>query len=153
MKKVLVIYFSQSGQLHRAITATLRDIMNDPQVKVTTEELKPRVPFPFPWSYMQFFDAFPETVQGIPCEMEPYTFPHGENYDLVVIAYQPWFLSVSRPVDSFLQSKEAEQLRAMRLSILPVSASVRLMTFSELWWKVPVEHAFGPKTGPLYNRK
>ena len=110
MKKVLLIYFSQSGQMHRAVTATLRDFFSDPEVTVETEQLKPRIPFPFPWTYMQFFDAFPETVQGIPCEMEPYSFRPNDHYDLVVIAYQPWFLSVSRPVDSFLQSPEAAQL-------------------------------------------
>jgi len=110
MKKVLVIYFSQSGQLHRAVKATLRDLWNDQQLHIQTEQLKPKVPFPFPWTYMQFFDAFPETVKSIPCEMQPYTFDPRENFDLVIIAYQPWFLSVSRPVDSFLQSAEAATL-------------------------------------------
>src|SRR5688572_23161963 len=110
MKKVLVVYFSQSGQLYKAITATLRDLDRDDEISLTTEQVKPRIPFPFPWTYMQFFDAFPETVQGIPCEMEPYSFSPGNNFDLVIIAYQPWFLSLSRPIESFLQSKEAAEL-------------------------------------------
>ncbi len=110
MKKVLVIYFSQSGQLYKAITATLRDLSFDNEISMTTEQLKPRNPFPFPWTYMQFFDAFPETVQGIPCELEPYSFSQEINYDLVIIAYQPWFLSPSRPIESFLQSKDAAKL-------------------------------------------
>ena len=107
MKRVLIVYFSQSGQLHRAVTATLKNLFHDPEITVETEQLKPRVPFPFPWTYMQFFDAFPETVQGVPCELEPFSFQPETHYDLVIIAYQPWFLSISRPVDSFLQSPEA----------------------------------------------
>ncbi len=110
MKKVLVIYFTQSGQLHKAVTATLRSLEKNSEVTLDYENLRPTTPFPFPWTYMQFFDAFPETVQGIPCDMLPYQFNPATDYDLVIIAYQPWFLSVSRPVDSFLQSPEAARL-------------------------------------------
>jgi|SRR5688572_4975868 len=110
MKKVLVIYFTQTGQLHRAVGATLRNFDSDPAIKLDFERVEPKTPFPFPWTYMQFFDAFPETVQGIPCELHPAKFNPQENYDLIIIAYQPWFLSVSRPVDSFLQSPEAAKL-------------------------------------------
>jgi hypothetical protein len=110
MKKVLVIYFTQSGQLNKAVKATLKNLETASDITVKYEQLKPVVPFPFPWTYMQFFDAFPETVQGIPCELESLSVDANENFDLIVIAYQPWFLSVSRPVDSFLQSQEARKL-------------------------------------------
>jgi len=110
MKKILVIYFTQSGQLHKAVSATLKNLEKDSEISVQYENLQPKTPFPFPWSYIQFFDAFPETVQGIPCEMQPVKFNPDENFDLVIIAYQPWFLSVSRPVNSFLQSPEAARL-------------------------------------------
>lgn len=110
MKKVLVIYFTQSGQLHKAVSATLKNLGNDPDVTLQYEKLQPEIPFPFPWTYMQFFDAFPETVQGIPCKMKPCEINPDEFFDLIIIAYQPWFLSVSRPVNSFLQSPEAARL-------------------------------------------
>jgi len=110
MKKILVVYFTQSGQLHKAVGATLRNLENVESVSLQYENLKPKTPFPFPWTYMQFFDAFPETVNSIPCELQPYSFNPDDNFDLVIIAYQPWFLSVSRPVDSFLQSPEAAKL-------------------------------------------
>ncbi len=110
MKKVLVIYFTQSGQLNKAVKATLSPFENRKDIEIHYEQLKPKSAFPFPWTYMQFFDAFPECVQGKACELEPFSFNPSEKYDLVIIAYQPWFLSVSVPVNSFLQTKEAKQL-------------------------------------------
>lgn len=110
MKKVLVIYFTQTGQLNSAVRATLAPLEADPEVTIHYEELRPEEDFPYPWSYMQFFDAFPETVHGVPCKLKPFSFDMDENYDLVVLAYQPWFLSICIPVNSFLQTYEATQL-------------------------------------------
>jgi len=110
MKKVLVIYFTQTGQLNKAVKATLAPFENEKNIEIHYEQIKPKTAYPFPWSYMQFFDAFPECVQGTACELEPFSYNTSENYDLVVIAYQPWFLSVSIPINSFLQTPEAKQL-------------------------------------------
>jgi hypothetical protein len=110
MQKVLVIYFTQSGQLNQAVKATLAPLENCDDVTIHYEQIKPKTPFPFPWSYVQFFDAFPESVHGIPCELEAFSFDASENFDLVIIAYQPWFLSVSIPINSFLQTAEAKKL-------------------------------------------
>jgi hypothetical protein len=107
MKKVLVIYFTQSGQLNDAVRATLAPLESDANVELYYEQVRPKVKFPFPWSYMEFFDAFPETVKGLPCELEPFSFNPQDHFDLVIIAYQPWFLSISIPINSFLMSPEA----------------------------------------------
>ncbi|MDF2436162.1 MAG: dialkylresorcinol condensing enzyme DarA [Bacteroidota bacterium] len=112
MKNVLVIYYTQTGQLSSAVKATLLPLENDPSVNIQYEQLKPVKPFPYPWSYMEFFDVFPETVHGIPCELEPFSFDPDKKFDLVVIAYQPWFLSICIPVNSFLQSPQAAKLLA-----------------------------------------
>jgi hypothetical protein len=107
--KVLVIYFSQTGQLReivRSVTEPL--ILNDVEVKF--EELRPLNPFPFPWTSDQFFQAMPESVKGIPCELEPLKVNAGENFDLVIVAWQPWFLSPSIPVHSFFQSSHGRQI-------------------------------------------
>jgi hypothetical protein len=109
-KSVLVVYFTQTGQLSSAVKATLQPLENDPEVEIDYEQVKPINAFPYPWSYMQFFDAFPETVHGIPCELEPFKFDPNKNYDLIVLAYQPWFLSICIPLNSFLQSKEAKKV-------------------------------------------
>ncbi len=110
MKKVLVIYFTQSGQLNKAVRSTLKNFENNPEIEIYYENINPVNPFPFPWTYMQFFDAFPETVFGIPCDLKPTSLKIDAQFDLIIIAYQPWFLSVSRPVNSFLQSPDALRL-------------------------------------------
>ncbi len=110
MKKVLVVYYTQTGQLSTALKATLAPFENRTDVSITYEALQPAEPFPYPWSYMQFFNAFPETVQGVPCELKPISFNTDENYDLVIIGYQPWFLSICIPVNSFLKSETAKKV-------------------------------------------
>jgi hypothetical protein len=110
MKNVLVIYYTQTGQLSSAVKATLQPLEGDPGITLHYEQLKPVKPFPYPWSYIEFFDVFPETVHGIPTELEPFSFDPEMRYDLVVLAYQPWFLSVCIPVNSFLQSESAKRV-------------------------------------------
>lgn len=112
MKKVLVIYFTQTGQAKQALDAVLKPFEENTHYQLDHLPVKPKKPFPYPWSYMQFFDAFPETVNGIACELEPISIDPNATYDLVVIAYQPWFLSVCVPINSFLQTPEAKQLLA-----------------------------------------
>ncbi len=112
MKKVLVIYFTQTGQAKQALDAVLKPFEENITYSVDHLLIKPKKTFPYPWSYTQFFDVFPETVNGVACELEPITIDTSINYDLVVIAYQPWFLSVCVPINSFLQTPEAKQLLA-----------------------------------------
>lgn len=110
MKKVLVVYYTQTGQLSSAAKATLAPLESRNDISIHYEQLKPVTPFPYPWSYMQFFNAFPETVQGVPCELQPFSFDPNTSFDLVIIAYQPWFLSVSIPVNSFLKTEAAKKV-------------------------------------------
>lgn len=110
MKRVLVIYYTQTGQLNRALRATLAPLENQPDISIHYELLKPTTPFPYPWSYVKFFDTFPETVQGVPCQLEPTTVTEKDEFDLIIVGYQPWFLSVCVPVNSFLKSDLAKKL-------------------------------------------
>ena len=63
MKKVLVIYYTQTGQLSSAVKATLEPLQNDPEFEIHFEEIIPKVKYPYPWKYVEFFDIFPETVE------------------------------------------------------------------------------------------
>lgn len=109
MKKILVLYYTQSGQ-SLTILQSLTRPMVDAGYQVHFEEIRPVDKYPFPWSAYQFFNAFPETFQQKPLELTPVSRKAFEPYDLVIIGYQPWFLTPSRPVSSFLQSNDAKQI-------------------------------------------
>lgn len=110
MKKVLVIYYSQSGQLTDIVRSALKPLEKNPDVSVCYEALRPRKPFPFPWTALEFCDVFPESVEDIPCELEPFGFKADEDFDLIILAYQVWYLSPSIPVTAFLSSPEARRV-------------------------------------------
>lgn len=110
MKKILVIYYTQTGQARQALDAVLKPFLNNPDYKVDFELIKPKKQLPYPWKYSEFFDVFPENVHGVPFDLEPLSIDIDTNYDLVVIGYQPWFLSICRPVNSFLLSNAAKKL-------------------------------------------
>lgn len=109
MKKILVIYFTQTGQAKLAIDAVLKPF-NNSNYTIHYELIKPKVQLPYPWKYGEFFNVFPENVDGIPFEIEEFTWDANTNFDLVIIAYQPWFLSVCRPINSFLLSDAAKKI-------------------------------------------
>jgi hypothetical protein len=109
MKRILVIYFSQSGQQKHILEALIRPIVEAGN-EVHFEEIKPVQKFPFPWDAYRFFNAFPETFMQQPLALEPVSAKAHENYDLVILGYQPWFLSPSRPISSFLQSPEGKKI-------------------------------------------
>lgn len=61
-KRVLVVSYSQSGQLARLKESFLRDVRGAEGIEVDDVVLRPQRPFAFPWRFLPFFDAFPETV-------------------------------------------------------------------------------------------
>lgn len=111
MTNILVVYYSQTGQLTRVARSMMAPLENRPDVKITWQELKPRKPYPYPWPLLDFLDAFPESVYMVPPEMEPVSFNADSRFDLVILAYQAWFLSPSLPVTGFLKSEAARALK------------------------------------------
>jgi len=112
MKKVLVIHYSQTGQLDHVAEHFTRPLVASPHVTVTFVALQPVKPFPFPWPFLRFLDAFPECVYLDPPPIEPLSIKSGESYDLVILAYQVWFLSPALPATAFMQSDAAQALLA-----------------------------------------
>jgi hypothetical protein len=108
-KKVLVVYYTQTGQLREIVNSVTAPLKADSEISLSFEELKPKPPFPFPWTSDEFFQAMPESVKGIPCELEPLTVSEQEHFDLILIAWQPWYLSPSIPVNAFLQHETARK--------------------------------------------
>lgn len=111
MKNVLVLYYTQSGQLGEIANSFTSPLLQNKEVNTTFCEIKLKKPFPFPWNNQSFFNAFPESFLEIPSEIEPIADEIlNQDYDLVILAYQIWFLSISIPINSFLKSKYAAQL-------------------------------------------
>jgi hypothetical protein len=110
MQKVLVLYYSQTGQLKAIIDSVLEPVAGRADMRVTCAEIKPKRAYPFPWTAYQFCDVFPESFAGTPCELLPLGCDPDEHYDLVILAYTVWYLSPSIPIASFLQSPEAEKI-------------------------------------------
>lgn len=107
MSKVLVVYYSQSGQLGRAARAVAAPLQAAGHA-VDFLELAPAQPYPFPWGFWQFLDAFPESVYLDPPPLRPWSA--GRGYALVLLCYSPWFLSPSPVTTSFLQSEAGRAL-------------------------------------------
>src|SRR5690625_2226417 len=98
--KILVIHYSQTGQLTEIVdkfSAALNNFDID-YIKFDAKEA-----YPFPWTMESFMNVMPESVLEIPVALNALHFKH-EQYDWVILAYQPWFLSPSLPVTSLFQS-------------------------------------------------
>ncbi|MDR3213586.1 MAG: dialkylresorcinol condensing enzyme [Azoarcus sp.] len=113
MKNVLVVSYSQSGQLADIVSALTRPL-REAGVSVQHEVLCPEPAFPFPWSFFGFFDVFPESVRLDPRPNCPLTLAPDAAFDLVILAWPVWFLSPAQPMTAFLQSDEGRRLLAGR---------------------------------------
>jgi hypothetical protein len=109
-KRVLVINYSQSGQLTRIADRILAPMRQAGDIDVRVETLRLVKPFPFPWTVFRFFDAFPESAHMVPPALEPLTLRGDENFDLVILPYQVWYLAPSQPITAFLKSPVAQRL-------------------------------------------
>lgn len=110
MKRVLLVHFSQTGQLARAARAMTAPLAQADDVEVVEEVLRPCRPYPFPWPFWRFLDAMPESVLLEPPELEPLAVPADEHFDLVILAYQVWFLAPAGPMIAFLKSEAGRRL-------------------------------------------
>lgn len=105
---IAILYYTQTGQLRTLAEKVVEGFSND--CRVDYIEIIPVRPFPFPWPTLDFFDAMPECVleEGTAVRLSGYE--EGKKYDLVILAYQPWFLHPSIPITGFLQSEYAKKL-------------------------------------------
>jgi len=103
-KKILAIYYTQSGQM-----GTIIDTFTAPLIEAGASVEKAQVKlvsdYKFPWTGSSFFSVMPNCVLGIPEPIEPLNLQE-EKYDLVILGYQPWFLSPSIPSNSLVQSED-----------------------------------------------
>ncbi len=109
MKSILVVYYSQTGQLEEILKNLLGPLASDPNIHIDYERINPIPDYSFPWKSDDFFNVFPESVKLIPCEIKPVN-PPLNKYDLIILGYSVWYLSPSLPVTSFLHKPETHRL-------------------------------------------
>ncbi len=111
MKNILVIEYSQTGQLTGVFDALLAPLLEtNASLTVHRETLRPDPAYPFPWPFWQFLDTFPETVAGQTPALAPLKVPANIDFDLVILGYPVWFLSPPPPITTFLRSEEGKRL-------------------------------------------
>lgn len=113
MKHILIIHYSQSGQLTEIVNNIAVPLINCEDITVVHHHIKMEIPFPFPWKKKEFLNVFPESFLQIPSKTEP--VPENilnQKFDLIILGYPVWYLSPSIPTNSFLCSPEAKKLLA-----------------------------------------
>jgi hypothetical protein len=99
-KKVLAIYYTQSGQMADIINSFTSPIV-EAGATVERVSIKPVAEYKFPWKGNYFFSVMPDCVLSVPTALQPFELKE-KSYDLVILGYQPWFLSPSIPSNSIV---------------------------------------------------
>ncbi|MGI9384299.1 MAG: flavodoxin family protein [Methyloligellaceae bacterium] len=124
MTRVLIVYYSQSGEAERAAKAFAEGLESS-GATVAFEALRPRTDYPFPWrSPRRFFDNMPESMLALPPEIETPSLEAQARFDLVVIVYPVWFLSPAPVVQGFFRSAHAAVLRDADVITISVSRNM-----------------------------
>ncbi|WP_298320974.1 dialkylrecorsinol condensing enzyme DarA [uncultured Aquimarina sp.] len=111
MKSVLVLYYSQSGQLGDILTNLVRPLQLEENCSVTVHKICPEEPYQFPWDKKDFLQVFPESYLQIPKPNNPIPDSiKNKKYDLIIFGYTVWYLSPSIPINSFLKGDDAKVL-------------------------------------------
>ena len=99
-KKILAIYYTQSGQMGEIINSFTAPI-SEAGATVEKVQVKPVTEYKFPWKGNHFFSVMPDCVLSVPTSLQPFRLKE-KSYDLVILGYQPWFLSPSIPSNSIV---------------------------------------------------
>lgn len=130
-KKIVVFYYSQTGQILDILKSICSTITG---ASVVYKPIVPEKEFPFPWNYDEFFDIFPETRLGIPSfGIKPIDLSDVEDADLVIVGGQSWFLSPSLPIQSFFASSAvAEYMKGRKLIFVNGCRNMWVNTFFKI---------------------
>jgi hypothetical protein len=130
-ERAVVYLYSQTGQL-RDVAEALTAPMMDRGWQIRWVAVQPRVPFPFPWPVRRFFGVFPQSVDAetsVELVDPPEGFASAAD-ELVILAYQVWYLAPSIPVRTLLK----EHPEAVRDR--PV---VSLVACRNMWYSAAIE--------------
>lgn len=136
-KDILVIYYSQTGQLTDIVKNIARPFeAKKDEYNVTYYNIKLKKDFPFPWPNDVFFNTFPESYLQIPSEiLPPPEDVANKKFDLIIFGYQVWYLTPSIPIISFLKSGFAENI-LKDTPVVTVSATRNMWMYSQEKLKV-----------------
>lgn len=130
-RRAVVYLYTQTGQLREvadALTAPLQAAGWD----IRWVDVQPREAFPFPWPIRRFFGVFGQTVD--PAGLVELTEPAGgfeaAPDEIVILAYQVWYLSPSLPVRSLI-ARHPEAVRGRNV--------VSLIACRNMWYSAAVE--------------
>jgi hypothetical protein len=99
-KKVLAIYYTQSGQMGEIVDHFTAPLM-EAGISVEKVSINLSKNYAFPWTTDRFFSVMPDCVLDVPSELAPFELKE-TSYDLIILGYQAWFLSPSIPINSLL---------------------------------------------------
>lgn len=149
MKRVLVIYYSQSGQLKQVLDQLVSPLVQEETIEVSWYEIEMEKPYAFPWKKADFFDAFPESFKQIEQPiLPPSEAILAKQYDLVILGYQVWYLTPSIPINSFMKSAYAQQLLA-NTPVVTVSGSRNMWVMAQEKLKKQIQAVQGLLVGNI----
>jgi hypothetical protein len=129
--RAVVYLYTQTGQLRevaQALTAPLEARGWD----IRWGDVRPRDAFPFPWPIRRFFGVFPQAVdpQALVELVEPAGGFDTAADELVILAYQVWYLAPSLPIRSLLKT-HPEAVRGRTV--------VSLIACRNMWYSAAIE--------------
>jgi hypothetical protein len=130
-RRAVVYLYTQTGQLRevaQALTAPLEAHGWD----IRWVDVRPRDAFPFPWPIRRFFGAFPQVVdpEAVVELSESAGGFHTAADELVILAYQVWYLAPSLPIRSLLKT-HPETVRGRSV--------VSLIACRNMWYSAAIE--------------
>lgn len=127
--KIAVLYYSNGGETKRAVEAFAKGMRARGvcETLFRIEDFR----FSFPWSVKQFLSVFPDCALGRtrPLAQLPVSL---EKFDGVVLAGQPWFLSLSPPYLSLVEKTIASGSPKLPIFTLLTSRGMWIEAFHQL---------------------
>ena len=80
-KHILVISYSQTGQLNELVQNFLVPLTGNDGIVLEQVVLQPEQPYAFPWQFIPFFNTFPETVHLQPAPISAVNLTR-EKYEI-----------------------------------------------------------------------
>ena len=132
--RAVVYLYSQTGQM-REVADALTTPLAARGWDIRWVDIQPRIAFPFPWPITRFFGVFPAAVdpEALVELVEPAggfaTETDGPD-ELVILAYQVWYLAPSLPIRSLLKAHPGA-FRDRRV--------VSLIACRNMWYSAAIE--------------